>query len=341
MIEDNSNNGGSFVKKTYHFYKKNTSVPNKFIFDTSLPDSSKLLLIALEALPEVWEIYQKNLAEMLGFGRDKMQNAMRCLLEQGYMRRIQKKSEKNRFTHYQYEFYWEPIFKDGNNVEPDKPPEFPDKHAYPDDAFPGTGTATGKVGTGEQDTTWSSRINLVLKDQPTPNPEKGLVGGLQKAEEKQKIHQCLESIEIKQKDKIRLSKQYSEEIVSKSVAHCTKPGFCVQTSLDRSIFYFCKNPEQIVQSKKEIELAKANEEFQRLDRITRRVSTCNQIERAVFSTARQLGLMIRVVQDYIEISGDRIQQKLYFVEEKFEDLLVHTFRKAGLDISGFFKSMPT
>lgn len=342
--------GSRFVKKNYYFMKKGTAVPNQVIFNTQLSDSARLLLIGLEALPsEGWDIYQGQLASMLGFGRDKMQRAMSELVEQGYMRRTQTRSEKNQFSHYEYEFYWEPIFKDNPNIQPDEPPKMQKNDDEAGDGFSGTGlSGAGEPGTSKPDTTGyigrldCSNNNTINIDQPTPNAEnedQSLVGGLHKESKKVDIYQCLQKVNIQDKDKIRLTGQFDEATVSKAVAHCTKPNFKVQSSLDSSIFYFCKNPQHITLTKEEIQAQKLKEEDQKREREYFRKQAAQSLVKQFWNKCRELGIRLIDTNDYLEISTDRISEKIYYSDLRFSHLVSHLLGKIGLEVPKFLQKV--
>lgn len=332
--------GAKFVKKAFFFLQKSTAVPNEIIFSKELSDSSKLLLMALEALPEKgWDIYQGQVASMLGFGRDKMQKAMGELVQLGYMRRTQKKCEKNRFSHYEYEFYWKPVFKNGAEPSPDEPPKYEEESEVSATVLSGNGSSgDGKPDTtGYIDKSLYSITNTSIIEPPTPEPQKAdksLVGGLPK---EIKIYQCLHKVDIQEKDKIRLSKDFDEPTVSKAVNHCTKPGFKVQTSLDSSLFYFCKNPAHIVKTKEEIQAEKIKLEDEKRDREMRRKYLGSEVMKFFWKSARELGIYIRDNNEYMEISNDRIQEKVYYSNDKFGALMRHALQKVGLGIPPMLK----
>lgn len=338
-MSEKKTGGSRFVKKTYFFLKKGTAVPNQVIFNTDISDASKLLLMALEALPsDGWDIYQGQLASMLGFGRDKMQRAMGELVEKGYMRRTQTKNEKNQFAHYEYEFYWEPVFKNNPDIKPDEPPKMRPDDLDPDGGFSGDGNS----GNSKPDTTGyigrldCSNNNTSIIEPPTPEPKKedrSSVGGLHKeSKEEIDIYRCLQQVNIQPKDKIRITKFFSEEIVIKAVAHCTKPNFKVQTSLDSSIFYFCKNPDHIVKTKEELQAEKIKLEDEKRDRAMQFQHLCRAVIKYLWTAARDLGVYIRENNDYMEISNDRIKEKVYYSNDRFAALVVHNLKKVGLEV---------
>lgn len=361
-MSDTSGKGSKFKKFNLKFYQKSIAVPNQAIFNQHLKDSAYRLLCALEALPETWTIYQDTLAEMLGWGREKMSTAINILIEQGYVRRTQirnqKDKEKGRFASFTYEFHWEPVFKENPNIQEDEPAlsqkdlneEDDEEEAGGGKPVSGAGggkAVTGEAGSGEPSTSGfidrvGSNNNILNKDQPTPKEgkeDKALVGGLHKESTKEiKIHQCLQKVNIPEKDKIRLTEQFDEATVSKSVAHCTKPAFKIQTSLDSSIFYFCRNPSHITETKEEIAAKKLKEESAKQERIDSRKYSAAQIKKTLWQKARDLGVSIFDSNEYIEIYNERIKEKIYYTDERFSFLIAHLLKKVGLEAPNFLKA---
>ncbi len=170
-------------------------------------------------------------------------------------------------------------------------------------------------------------------------PSNGSVGGLSKESKKIDIYQCLRGIDIQDKDKIRITSQFDEMTVSKAVAHCTKPSFKVQTSLDSSIFYFCKNPSHIKAPKEEIQAQKLKEEDEKRDREENRRQAGSAVMKYFWTKCRELGVFIREQQDYLQISNDRISEKLYYADHQFGNLLSHLLIKVGLESPKFLESL--
>lgn len=335
MSENEGSKGSTFKKFNLRFYAKNTAVPNSVTFNQNLKDSAKLLLIALHSLPETWTIYQSTLAEMLGWGCDKIASAVEILTTQGYLRRTQNRAEKGKFGAFSYEFYWEPIFKENPNIQPDPMPfETPKEEAVTGRVLSGTGeTGTRQSGSsGYIDSSVSNNISNI-KEPPTPNAKKdeSLVGGIHKESKKENdIYQCLREIKIQPKDKIRLTSKFDEATVAKAVAHCTSPTFKVQGTLDGSIFYFCNHPEYITETKEAKEARKQKEEDAKRDRQQNRKQFATLIMKHFWSK-RSEGICIRDDNEYLEIYNDRIKEKIYYVDEKFKTLLSHVLSKLGLE----------
>lgn len=85
---------------------------------------------------------------------------------------------------------------------------------------------------------------------------------------------CLKETKISQPDKIRLSSIYAEEIVCKVLAYIKRPGFKLKTSLDRAIFHYCKNPDQMQPNAEEIFRQKQKQKDLEDEKFERRKGLC-------------------------------------------------------------------
>lgn len=86
-----------------------TVLDNTFIKDCSLSWKAKGVMTYLLSLPEDWEIYLSELQNHATDGRDSLQNALKELIEKGYLVKIQKKDEKGRFTNNIFIIYEKPL----------------------------------------------------------------------------------------------------------------------------------------------------------------------------------------------------------------------------------------
>lgn len=103
-----------FYPKEAHFEHKSQVCPNSLVFHRGLSDAAKLLLLALNGIAtntRTWKIIQCDVQARLGWGRDKMRDAMRCCIQFGYMkvkqaRCLQKdqNSKKGQWAHNEFEF---------------------------------------------------------------------------------------------------------------------------------------------------------------------------------------------------------------------------------------------
>lgn len=187
-----------------------------------------------------------------------------------------------------------------------------------------------KIGTAIPNTKPDTKpYNKTTNHKESKTQGEGLVGGFLK--EEIKIHECLREIDIPEKDKFRLSEKFNEEIVKRSIAHCTKPGFKIQTSLDSSIFYFCKNPDHITENKKEKELRKLQEDDIRREKERDRYYIACKVASELWHEGIAIGVrLIANVSDYLEISSDTANERLYYSNTNFVTLLTHWIKKLDL-----------
>lgn len=100
----------TFKKRPGYWYKKSQSLPNVLFYNADLSDAAVRLLCALNALPESWTIVQSDMRERLGWGRDKMRNAIKECENSGYMQVTRTRGEDGLFTISNYEFDLEPVY---------------------------------------------------------------------------------------------------------------------------------------------------------------------------------------------------------------------------------------
>ena len=178
----------------------------------------------------------------------------------------------------------------------------------------------------------------------------GSVGGLSKKseekQEQQKIYACLEKLAIQHKDKIRLSNSYSETIVAKSVTHCTRPNFKIQTTLDASIFYFCKNPGHITPAKEEIVFQKQKEINAKEEKIQARKDGAEEIRAFLWTYCQKILKNVcacpRTYNDYIIFRNERIgtEEKVFFSDDSFKIQVENLLRKLDLPIHESLSKIP-
>lgn len=100
----------TFTKKPAYFESKPQIVPNSLVYNKNLSDSAIRLLLALNALPDKWVIYQCDIRERLGWGRDKMQSAIKECVQFGFMKVTKTRSEQGRFEPNDIEFELSPVY---------------------------------------------------------------------------------------------------------------------------------------------------------------------------------------------------------------------------------------
>ncbi len=178
---------------------------------------------------------------------------------------------------------------------------------------------------------------------PPSNSVKG-GGGLHKKEKKQKIYPCLEKLDLKMIDKTRLTKDFPEELVAKSVAYCTRPSFKIHTSFDGSIFHFCKYPEQIVISREEILAQKQKENDAKLEKQQARKFFAEKTREFLWPYCKQtlndVYACPRTSHEYISFRNDRTEEKIYYSNDSFKNNLEHLLIKFALPLPKFLNQIP-
>lgn len=92
-----------------------TSIPNRLITAKNLTPEARLTLIYLIHNRPDWTIYQRKMMQDLGYGEEKMKNALRLLQKEGYLRRTQTKIN-GKFSNWIYEYHYDPIFLECSQV---------------------------------------------------------------------------------------------------------------------------------------------------------------------------------------------------------------------------------
>lgn len=86
-----------------------TMIQNRLIVETNLTDAAFRLLVYLLSNAKNWVIYMSVTAERLGWGRDKMKNTMKELIEKGYVKR-HRETKKGSYKPFNYIFSDKPKF---------------------------------------------------------------------------------------------------------------------------------------------------------------------------------------------------------------------------------------
>lgn len=99
-------------------------ISRKMLHDPNLSIKAKGVLCYLLSLPSNWEAQPRQLAKVLGVGKDSIYSTLQELISQGYASRTEQKNSEGQFSAVLYEFYEEPIL---TKPCPEKPcPENPD-----------------------------------------------------------------------------------------------------------------------------------------------------------------------------------------------------------------------
>jgi hypothetical protein len=103
-----------FSPREGHFERKHQSCPNSLVFHRLLSDAGKLLILALNGITTSaprWVIIQTDLQARMGWGREKMRNAINDCVKYGYLKVKQSKiqanddkGKKGQFSHNEFEF---------------------------------------------------------------------------------------------------------------------------------------------------------------------------------------------------------------------------------------------
>lgn len=101
----------TFKKANAHFLKKYQTHPNAIIYDLNLTSDALRLILALNALPESWDIRQQDIQERLNFSPERITKSIKCAQDAGYLRVTQKKGEKGRFSRNCFVFDVYPNFE--------------------------------------------------------------------------------------------------------------------------------------------------------------------------------------------------------------------------------------
>lgn len=317
--------------------KNNYSVISNFpVRDKQLSWKAKGILWYLLQLPDDWKIYRSHIENQATDGRDSLSSGMLELQKNGYLVR-EKIREKGKIVEHVWIVYEEPISL--NNIDNKEPqtenPVMVHKPCEPQ---------TGKPSSGKPAATKDLVLPITKKttNHHRTNNE-GLVGGSPKKEIK--IFACLENVSIKQKDKERLSTQFSESMVKRSVEYCTSPNFKPQKSLDASIFYFCKNPDYMTPNKEEILRQKQAEYDKQLEVQRKRKEIAEKIafqinKKVPPDTSNPNWFWVTQSKDqYLEIFNGREECKIYYSDNTFKEKTLHYLTKFNYPIPKAFHDL--
>lgn len=174
-----------FSPKEGHFEKRSQSCPNSLVFHRKLSDAGKLLILALNGISSTaprWVIIQSDLQGRMGWGKEKMQAAIRDCVQYGYLKVKQAKRQlngdnwkKGQFSHNEFEFDLDGGYLTQTDLSSGA--------SEPKTGFP----STAQPSTVYPPLTCSSELN-VLKEQTNKEGEKPVVVcSSQEEEEKRKI----------------------------------------------------------------------------------------------------------------------------------------------------------
>jgi hypothetical protein len=329
--ENMSNEKSYIVRKAK---KNNYSIISNFpVRNKDLSWKAKGLLWYLLQLPDDFKIYRSHLENQSTDGRDSTYSAMTELKIKGYLVH-ETIREKGRILEHAWIVHEDPILL--NNIDDKKPetenPVVAHVHCEPQTDFPEYGKPAA---------TKDLILPIIKTTNPTlpkPKPSDGLVGGPPK--EEIKIYPCVENLQIKQRDKIRLCKQFSQSLVEKAVAYCLADNFKPLKSLDASIFYFCKNPDHMTVSKGDLEKEKQKHKDAEKEKTLYRKKISEKISdffRKKFPYQKDNPCWfnpVRYFSEYLEICSDRESHKIFYSNSSFSAMLLHYLRKFNYPIPG-------
>ena len=88
-----------FYPKAAHFESKSIIAPNVLIFHRLMSDATKLLILALHAISTCapsWTVVQSDVQKRMGWGRDKMNGAIKEAVQFGYLKVTQARKEEEK-----------------------------------------------------------------------------------------------------------------------------------------------------------------------------------------------------------------------------------------------------
>lgn len=215
-----TDNSARFIRRPCYWEKKSQVIPNALIYAQDIGNAAKLLLMALNALPESWTPIQTDIRKRMGWGRAMMDTAIKECVKAGYMQVIQgRKTEmvrdekgrvvKGRFSHNIFQWELTPYF-DIPLDEIEHNPAHNDCEPLP--GFPLTAPPTS----GNQPLLIPNEHLPRLENTTTPDPE---------PPEKKKpgavvVFSSLEDLGISDSLKIKVSKKHTESEVNDAVKRC-------------------------------------------------------------------------------------------------------------------------
>ncbi len=129
-----------FYPKKAHFETKSQIAPNSLIFNRELTEPAKIFILALNAIftcTESWIPIQSDLEKRLGWGPEKMQNAIKNAVKCGYLKVMQGRKEKGQFDNNEFEYDIDGGYPKGSTVENEEKPIH--NECEPIGGFPVTG----------------------------------------------------------------------------------------------------------------------------------------------------------------------------------------------------------
>jgi hypothetical protein len=108
-----ANPSSKFYPKKAHFESKSQIAPNSLIFNRNLSEPAKIFLLALNGIiscTQNWVPIQSDIQKRLGWGQDRMENAIASCVKHGFLKVKQQRTEKGKFAPNDFEFCLEGSF---------------------------------------------------------------------------------------------------------------------------------------------------------------------------------------------------------------------------------------
>lgn len=193
----------------------------------------------------------------------------------------------------------------------------------------------------EEEPIIKNTTNPTLPPSPCNKKLSDLVGGFSSIEEKKanpKPYACLIDLPLSEKDKMRITEMFSEDLVRNAVAFCLKKQDKI-TKMDGSIIYYCKNPHHITESKEEIDQKKQKEHDLKQEKISHRKRLTDALSRNLHRFCVDNGKRIlagHAGSDYVQIESQSNQEKIYYDNDRFKGMIEHVLRKFEFPIPAQF-----
>ncbi len=131
-----------FYPKPAQFESKHCVAPNSLIFNRELKDREKIFLLSLQAIStntKTWVVCQTDLANRLGWGREKMEKCIKVCKKLGYLK-VKQNRKNGQFSTNEFEFDLEGSYsKNNDNSSVEKCPhnEYEPRGCFPGPVVPG------------------------------------------------------------------------------------------------------------------------------------------------------------------------------------------------------------
>lgn len=195
--------------------------------DKSISPKAKGVLLYLLSLPRDWKIYHSQLQNGLGVGEDYITSAMEELISNGYADRTRERV-KGIFQPYKYKIReFKKINPDGKNQ-------------------PGlTGPVNPALQKKERESKYTKKTTTqtAIADAAVSLEKEG------KQKATQRAYQCLDDIDISDRDKLEVTRRYDEQTVKEAIAWAINPQTKITTTLAQAIKWACKERPEMTKER--------------------------------------------------------------------------------------------